>query len=98
MPLLTGHVLFLVVVVVHCLFQLGDFLPASILYNYKMERLIQLTLEEARGPNQRLLCIIFYLVTQSILLRDCKTICREKCIRNNIAELNVFTLPFSNEN
>jgi hypothetical protein len=37
-----------------------------------MERLIQLKLEEARGPIQRLLCIIFYLVSQSIPLRDGK--------------------------
>jgi hypothetical protein len=56
-------------------------------------------LEEARGPNQRLVCIIVYLVTQSILLRVAKqTICGEKCTRNTVAELNVFTLPFFDEN
>jgi short subunit fatty acids transporter len=53
-----------------------------------MEGLIQLKLEEARGPNQRLLCIIFYFVTQSILLKDGKTKSVERCISNTFAEVS----------
>lgn len=62
-------------------------------------KLIQLKLEQARDPSQRLGCKIFNLVTQLVFLRAVKTdnLLRES-IRNTLAELHVFTLPFSSEN